>query len=176
MKTEDLKAQGLTAEQIAFVMAENGKDIKREQDKAEGYKSQLDTAKQTLKTFEGVDVNELKSKVATLTADLAAKDKEYADKIADRDFNDLVGRYAKDFKARDVKAVMPFLDVDTLKSSKNQDSDIKAAFETIKKNNAYLFEDEKAPRVVSVTNGPDNSTDDTKAKANDALRSFFRKD
>ena len=31
MKTEDLKAQGLTAEQIAFVMAENGKDIKREQ-------------------------------------------------------------------------------------------------------------------------------------------------
>ena len=29
MKTEDLKAQGLTDEQIAFVMAENGKDINR---------------------------------------------------------------------------------------------------------------------------------------------------
>ena len=34
MKTEELKAQGLTEEQITFVMAENGKDIKREQDKA----------------------------------------------------------------------------------------------------------------------------------------------
>ena len=27
MKTDDLKAQGLTEEQISFVMAENGKDI-----------------------------------------------------------------------------------------------------------------------------------------------------
>ena len=35
MKTEDLKAQGLTDEQINFVMSENGKDIKREKDRAE---------------------------------------------------------------------------------------------------------------------------------------------
>ena len=28
MKTEDLKAQGLTEEQINFVMGENGKDLK----------------------------------------------------------------------------------------------------------------------------------------------------
>ena len=28
MKTEDLKAQGLSDEQIQFVMKENGKDIK----------------------------------------------------------------------------------------------------------------------------------------------------
>lgn len=45
MKTEDLKAQGLTDEQIAFVMAENGKDINREKVKADSYKSQLETAK-----------------------------------------------------------------------------------------------------------------------------------
>ena len=35
MKTEDLKAQGFTDEQINFIMAENGKDIKREKDKYE---------------------------------------------------------------------------------------------------------------------------------------------
>ena len=29
MKTEELKAQGLTEEQISFVMAENGKDLKK---------------------------------------------------------------------------------------------------------------------------------------------------
>ena len=29
MKTEDLKAQGLTDEQVNFVMAENGKDLKK---------------------------------------------------------------------------------------------------------------------------------------------------
>lgn len=33
MKTEELKAQGLTQEQINFVMAENGKDIDKIQKK-----------------------------------------------------------------------------------------------------------------------------------------------
>lgn len=36
MKTEDLQAQGLTEEQIRYVMAENGKDVQREKDKAAG--------------------------------------------------------------------------------------------------------------------------------------------
>ena len=67
MKTEDLKAKGLTDEQIAFVMAENGKDVKREKDKADSYKTQLDTAKESLKAFDGVDVAELKNKITTLT-------------------------------------------------------------------------------------------------------------
>ena len=41
MKTEDLKNQGLTEEQIKFVMAENGADIKKYKDMAENQKSQL---------------------------------------------------------------------------------------------------------------------------------------
>lgn len=43
MKTEDLQAQGLSEEQIKFVMAENGKDINREKNRADGYKTQLDS-------------------------------------------------------------------------------------------------------------------------------------
>ena len=119
MKTEDLQAQGLTEEQIKFVMAENGKDVQCEKDRAAGLKTQLDSAKETLKGFEGVDVAELQSKVAKLTADLAAKDTEYEQKLAERDFTDLVGKYAAEYKAHDVKAVMPFLNVDALKASKN---------------------------------------------------------
>lgn len=175
MKTEDLQAQGLTEEQIKFVMAENGKDINREKQKAEGYKTQLDTAKETLKGFEGVNVADLQGKVAQLTADLAAKDAEYQSKLADRDFNDLVARLATEYKAHDVKALMPFLDSDKLKASKNQESDIKAAFDTIKKEKGYLFEDEKAPRVISSTPGADPKTDSPNTQANEALRSFFGK-
>lgn len=176
MKTEDLKSKGLTDEQIAFVMAENGKDVKREKDKADGYKAQLDTAKESLKAFDGVDVAELKGQVKKLTDDLAAKDSEYTAKLAERDFNDLVGKYAGEFKARDVKAVMPFLDVEKLRQSKNQNEDIKAAFENVRKDKAYLFEDNSLPRVVSFTSGIDNTTNDTKTKANEALRSFFGKE
>jgi len=69
MKTEELKAKGLTEEQISFVMSENGKDIKAEQDKyavleaeKNNYKTQLETAQASLKEFEGVDVKELQGK------------------------------------------------------------------------------------------------------------------
>ena len=162
MKTEDLKAQGLTEEQINFVMSENGKDIKREKDKSYNYKSQLDTATQTLKGFEGVNVEEMKNKISQLTADL--------------ENNDLLNSYAKEYKARNIKAVMPFLDVEALRQSKNQKDDLKTAFETVKKENGYLFEDETIPRVVSFTAGTNNNTNNTTSKANEALRSFFGKD
>ena len=176
MKTEDLKAQGLTEEQINFVMSENGKDIKREKDKADNYKSQLDTATPTLKGFEGVNVEEMKSKISQLTSDLENSQKKHAEELAQRDFNDLLNSYAKEYKARNIKAVMPFLDVETLRQSKNQKDDLKTAFETVKKENGYLFEDETIPRVVSFTSGTNNNTNNTTSKANEALRSFFGKD
>lgn len=44
---------------------------------------------------------------------------------------------------------MPFLDVEKLKSSKNQ-KDIKAALEAVKKDNGYLFQDVTIPRVASL--------------------------
>ena len=176
MKTEDLKAQGFTDEQISFIMAENGKDIKREKDKADSYKSQLDTATQTLKGFEGVNVDELKSQISKLTADLENSQKKHAEELAQRDFNDLLNSYAKEYKARNIKAVMPFLDVEALRQSKNQKDDLKTAFETVRKENGYLFEDEAIPRVVSFTAGTNSNTDNTTSKANEALRSFFGKD
>lgn len=174
MKTEDLQAQGLTEEQIKYVMAENGKDVNREKAKADGYKTQLDTAKEVLKGFEGVDIADLQSKVTKLTADLAAKDTEYQQKIAERDFNDLIGKYAAEYKAHDVKAVLPFLDTETLRASKNQDADIKAAFDGLKKDQSFLFNDPTAPRIIGSTSGTDKTADSPNTKANEAFRSFFK--
>lgn len=173
MKTEDLQAKGLTEEQITFVMAENGKDVKREKDRADGYKSQLDAAKETLKGFEGVDVAKLQEQITKLNGDLAAKETEYTKALADRDFNDMVGKYAAEFKAHDVKAVLPFLDADKLKASKNQEADVKAAFEAVKKDKAYLFADTKVPKVISSTPGANPQADAPKTQANEALRSLF---
>lgn len=48
MKTEDLKAQGLTDEQIQFVFAENSKDIKKYQDENETLKTDITNTKQLL--------------------------------------------------------------------------------------------------------------------------------
>ena len=74
MKKEDLVALGLSEEQIAEVQRLNGLDIKREQDKLaqieadrDKYKGDLEEAQKTLKEFEDVDVEELKTRVAALT-------------------------------------------------------------------------------------------------------------
>ncbi len=174
MKTEDLQAKGLNQDQIDYVMAEYGKDLNAIKAERDNYRTQLATAQTTLKSFEGVNVSELQGKVTQLTADLAAKDAEYQKQLADRDFNDLLKATAESFKPRDLKAVMPFLDVEKLKASKNQEGDIKAALKAVKKDNGYLFQDVSIPRVVSSTPGPGGAkTDDTKTRANDALRSLL---
>lgn len=174
MKRKFLEDMGLTKEQVDSIMDENGKDIEAMKSERDNYKSQLDTAQTTLKSFEGVNVQELQGKVTKLTADLAAKDAEHQKQIADRDFNDLLKETAATFNPRDLKAVMPFLDIDKLKASKNQAADIKSALETVKKDNSYLFQDTKIPRVVSTTPGPGGAgTEDTKTRANEALRSIL---
>jgi hypothetical protein len=174
MKTEDLQTRGLTQEQIDYVMAEYGKELNGIKQDRDTYKTQLAAAQTTLKSFEGVNVQELQGRIIQLTADLANKKTEYQKQIADRDFNDLLKATAEGYKPRNLKAVMPFLDVEKLKGSKNQEADIKAALDAVKKDNAYLFQDVSIPRVVSSTPGPGGAaTEDTKARANAALRNIL---
>lgn len=62
MKKEDLISKGLTEEQISYVFSESGKDIKREQERAEKANQALESAikereaaLEALKPFEGID-------------------------------------------------------------------------------------------------------------------------
>ena len=139
MQRKFLEDLGLEKETIDKIMDENGKDINREKGKAEEFKTQLDTAKETLKSFEGVDVKELQSKVATLTSDLEQKDNDYQEKIADMEFNNLLDTAISSSGAKNAKAVKALLDIDVLKSSKNQSDDIKKAIDTVKSENDYMF-------------------------------------
>ena len=52
MKTEDLKAMGLTDEQISKVMAENGKDVNAAKADAENLKSEVASLKSQLSSLE----------------------------------------------------------------------------------------------------------------------------
>jgi hypothetical protein len=143
MKTEDLKAKGLTEEQVAFVMAENGKDVNAVKSKLEAerdnYKEQLTTAKNALKEFEGVDVKELNGKIAQLTADLTRKDDEYRQKLADMEFDSVLNDAIRSSSARDAVSVRANLDLAALKASKNQTEDIKSAIEKVKTEKSFLF-------------------------------------
>lgn len=127
----------LTEEQktaINNAMGENYKPIsdwQNQVDKVSNLTTQLETTKEALKKFEGVDAAALNQKIKDLETDLANKDADYQKQIADRDFNDLLKESIATAKGRNAKAIMALLDVDTLKASKNQKEDVAAALKAL---------------------------------------------
>ena len=169
MKTEELKAQGLTQEQINFVMAENGKDIDKVQKKLDDMtaerdkeKGRADTAEETLKGFDGVDVEKLNKSIADWKKKAEDAEKDYKQKIADRDFDDLLKEAIKSANGLNEKAIMGCLDIPTLKASKNQKSDIESAIKTLSEaeDSKMLFKAENivTPHFTSVNKGGNNGS------------------
>ena len=122
------------------IMAEHGKSMTAAQTEAADLKERLKTAQGTLKSFDGVDVNDLKGQIAKLSGDLTAKDTEWQGKLSEMQFTGALEKAIMGAKARDAKSVMAHLDVDALKASKNMDADIASSLEVLKKERDYLFD------------------------------------
>ena len=151
--------QPLPKEIIDEIMAENGRDIEAAKKPFADYdsiKEQLQTAKDGLKAFEGVDVAQLQSKVTELQGKLDAKDTEWQGKLADMAFDHALEAAITGAKGKNAKAIRALLDVDTLKGSKNQEADIKAALEGLKKDSGYLFDDGQIPPPYAANTGTHN--------------------
>lgn len=153
MKTEFLQNfkvgdQALPKEVIDAILAENGRDIENAKKPFADYdaiKDQLKTAQEGLKAFEGVDVGQLQGKITELTGKLSDKDKEWQAKLDGMAFDGRIKDAITAAKGKNAKAISALLDVETLRASKNQEADIKAALEAVKKDNGYLFETETPP-------------------------------
>ena len=137
MKREEVKNKipGITDEQLDWLMGENGRDVTAEKTKAASLQGQVDdltkqlnTAKDGLKAFEGVDVADLKGQITKLQGQLT----EQADSFA---FD-----AALDGAIRDVKAIRGMLDVAALKASKDRTRDIKTALDALVKDKAWAFD------------------------------------
>lgn len=145
MKREELEALGLTKEQVDKVLDAHHKELDPVQKELDTAKEDLKVAKETVDTqgttikdlkkdleaFKDVDVSGMKTKIANLENDLQTKETEYAQKIADRDFQDMLKESIATAKGRNAKAITALLDVDTLKASKNQKEDIAAALKAL---------------------------------------------
>ena len=159
MKTEFLQNlkvgdQPLPKEVIDAIMAENGRDIEAAKKPYADYdtiKKQLKDAQTTLQGIQdqGTDLE---------TARKNAQDweKKYNDavtahqqELADRDFHQNLDGKITAAKGKNAKAIKALLDLDALKGSKNQEADITAALEALKKNSGYLFDTEGTPPPYS---------------------------
>ena len=147
---EILKQAGLTVtdDQLATVETEmkaNYKpiaDYNKQKEKLDASDEKVKTLTASLDKFKDVDPTALTQTIEDLKGQLTQKDVEFAQRLADRDFDDLINTNINTLKGKNAKAIKALLDVDTLKQSKNQAEDIKTALEALQKaeDSAFLFE------------------------------------
>lgn len=138
--------QALTAEIIDAIMAENGRDIEAAKKPFADYdtiKQQLSTAQETIKGFEGQDIEGIRKSAKDWEDKYNQAVKDHAAKLADMEFDGVLKDAILAAKGKSEKAIRALLDVDTLKASKNQANDIKTALEALQKESGYLFGDDQ---------------------------------
>lgn len=134
-----LKEAGLevTAEQLAAIdkeVKENYKtvtDYDKQKDKLTAAEDKVKTLTESLDKFKDVDADKLNSEIADLKEQLAKKDSDYKAQIADRDFDEIVRDAIAAAHGKNAKAIKALLDLDTLKASKNQKSDVEKAIKAL---------------------------------------------
>lgn len=153
MKTEDLKEKGLTDEQIQFVMAENGKDIKKLQKEngtlesdRDNWKQRAETAEETLKKFDGVDLETMQTELNTWKQKAETAEKDYEQKIYERDFSDALKTELESVKFSSEaakRAVMAEIKESGLKLKDGKILGLSDLIGQIKERDASAFVDEK---------------------------------
>lgn len=165
MKKEDLKALGLSEEQINKVLdmhhAEYDpvkKDLEAAQNDLASEKEKISTQAETIKElkknleeFKDADVSGMKQKIDDLEEVIRTKDETHRKEIADRDFNDILKESITSAKGRNAKAITALLDIDVLKASKNQKEDIAAALKALTEaEDSKMLFGEPEPRVIGM--------------------------
>lgn len=108
MKTEELKALGIEDDVAQKIFELNGKDIKAEQKKTEkaeqerdSWKARAESAEETLKGFDGVDVDKLNKDIEDWKARAEKAEKDAEAKILARDQRDYLNA---EFDKLDIKS------------------------------------------------------------------------
>lgn len=171
MKTDELKAWGLTDEQSEKVMAQYGKDVSKLQKENEKLtadrdkeKERADTAEETLKKFDGVDIETMQAELATWQQKAKDAEKDYADKLAQRDFEDAlkeeIGGYKFTSEAAK-EAIMARIRGAGLKVSDGKILGLSDLIAQMKEKDASAFVDEKQEQLeagrAKLFTGPLNS-------------------
>nr|DAN27587.1 MAG TPA: minor structural protein [Caudoviricetes sp.] len=148
MKTEDLKNQGLTDEQISFVMAENGKDIEKfktenETNKTElkSVKEQLKSANETIESYKNMNIEDIKKSADDYKAKFEQSENERKSEIEKLKLSHAIDNALTKAGAKNLNAVKATLDLSNVKL----DGDKLLGFDDLLKNSkeqdSYLYDD-----------------------------------
>jgi hypothetical protein len=91
----------------------------------------LEDLKKQLEGFKDVDVTALNKRIQDLETEKGELEKDYSSKISERDFTDILNGSITASNGKNAKAITALLDLDALKSSKNQKEDITSALKAL---------------------------------------------
>lgn len=160
MERDFLEKQGLNADQIKAVMAQNGKetnalrdDYDRKlaslNDQIDGYKSQVTDRDKQIKSLSTAakDNEELRAKFAEVEKANKEKDKEWSSKLASQKKEFAISSALSKAGALENKAVLPF--IDTGKVSLDENGNLLGFQEQVdaaKQNYGFLFKKDEPPQ------------------------------
>ena len=156
--------QPLPKEIIDAIMDENGRDIEATKKPFSDYdtiKNQLAEAQKTIKGFQdqGADIEAVRKSAKDWEEKYNQAIADHNQKMADMAFNHALESAITGAKGKNIGAVLGALGAEkitTLKESKNQEADIKAALEGLKKGSGYLFDDGQIPPPYAGGTGTGN--------------------
>lgn len=140
MKRDELEAKGLTKEQIDFVMQLNGEDINLEKAKTKAANEQLKAANETIKTFEGLDVDGIKSQ----SAEWQKKAEEFEQQLKDQAYKAAVSELLNPYEFTSSLAKEATLNKMLAQKFELEDGKLKGAedfLKTFREENKEAFKD-----------------------------------
>lgn len=123
----------------------------------ENYKTQLTTAQETLKGFEGVNVEDLQGEITKLNKQLQDKDTEFNDKLKEIEYSSNIDTFFSNYKFTSDLAKKAALEEFKKQEFKFTDGKFLGGedyMKTLQESNPTAFEseeDEKAPKIVKGT-------------------------
>lgn len=149
-------------------IAEHERKVNRLTEDLEAEKTRADTAEDTLKGFEGKDFEAITRERDEWKRKHDENEAAHKQEQEDREFHEALSSAISEAKGKNAKAISALLDLDMLRGSRNQQSDIKAALESLRMESGYLFEDNGgAPKFTTPI--PDGNPTPGKAPTMSAL-------
>ena len=146
MTKEELKALGLTDDQIAEVFKINGKDVEKakgdlttKETELASTKEQLKTANTEIQSYKSMDIESIKKAADDYKTKFEEAESKAQKEIETLKFNHAIENALLKAGAKNVKAAKALLDIEILKASKNVDADIEAAIAKAKESAPYLY-------------------------------------
>lgn len=183
MERKDLKALELSDDQIDKAMALFNKDLEPLKEtktqletlkgENESLKGQVADRDEKLKDFgdQAGNSQKLKDQIADLQKTIADNDNQATEQLHQVKQDNALSNYLKDAGVRDAKAIMPFLDEDTIKydDEKGELTGVKEQIENLKTDHDFLFEPENEDPKPGIHATPKGNPNGTPAAGEDAF-------